>query len=295
MYIKRTYRLLVIILCSIAFCGTAAAAGKVEKQNDIELWPADSGIADPNASETIKPDRGDGHIRVTNVDNPSMMVFPAPIGTEPAPAVVLCPGGGYNHLVITKMTPMAKWLNERGISAFILKYRTPKKRAEAFMDVQRALRIVRSRAAEWNIDPNQIGIMGSSAGGHLATRVSTGSDIEAYKAIDAIDSVSCRPDFTVLLYPAYMNSGDELKDEFKLSADLPPTLIISAEDDTNHFKSGAVYAEALENKGASIRTHFFKKGGHGFDMNTEQYPLSTWPDLLWTWLQDVGVVKKTTK
>ncbi|HKL20183.1 MAG TPA: alpha/beta hydrolase, partial [Tichowtungia sp.] len=134
--------------------------------------------------------------------------------------------------------------------------------------------------------------MGSSAGGHLAARVSTGSDIRAYRPVDEIDQVRCLPDFTVLLYPAYMNSGDDLKEEFTISADLPPTLIISAEDDKKHFQSGEVYAEALEDAGASIRTHFFKKGGHGFDMNTQKDPLSTWPDLFGQWLQDIGILKK---
>jgi acetyl esterase/lipase len=192
------------------------------------------------------------------------------------------------------MTPTAKWLNERGISAFILRYRTPKKREEAFMDAQRAMRIVRSRAAEWNIDPEQIGIMGSSAGGHLAARVSTGSDIRAYQPIDEIDRVSCRPDFAVLLYPAYMNSGDELEDEFTVSADLPPTLIISARDDKRFFHGSEVYADALKNAGVSVRTHFFDEGGHGFDMNTEKVPLSTWPDLLGQWLKDMDILKKET-
>ena len=295
MRIKPIHQFIVFTLCGILFCGTAAGAGKAEKKEFIPLWPADSGIADPDAEDTIKPDKGDGHIRVTDVDNPTLQYFPAPAGTEPVPAVILCPGGGYNHLVITKMTPTAEWLNERGISAFILRYRTPKKREEAFMDAQRAMRIVRARASEWNIDPDRIGIMGSSAGGHLAARVSTGPDIKAYKPIDEIDQVSCRPDFTVLLYPAYMNDGDDLKDEFKVSADLPPTLIISAEDDKKHFKSGAVYAEELKDAGASIRTHFFKQGGHGFDMNTELDPLSTWPELLGQWLKDMGIVPQDTE
>jgi acetyl esterase/lipase len=292
MLIKQIHRLLVFILCGIAFCGITAAAGKAEKMDFIQLWPADSGMADPNAEDGVKPDKGDGHIRVTNVKNPTLQVFPASGKTGPSPAVILCPGGGYSHLVITKMTPTAKWLNERGISAFILRYRTPKKREEAFMDAQRAMRIVRSRAAEWNIDPEQIGIMGSSAGGHLAARVSTGSDIKAYQPIDEVDQVSCRPDFTVLLYPAYMNDGDKLKNEFALSAELPPTLIISAEDDIKFFHGSEVYAEALEDAGASIRFHSFKEGGHGFDMNTEKDPLCTWPDLLEQWLKDIGVLKK---
>ena len=295
MRIKPIHRFLVFILCAIACCGTAVAAGKTAKRNFIPLWPADSGMADPNAEDRIKPDRGDGHIRVTDVNNPTLQYFPAPAGEKPTPAVVLCPGGGYSHLVITKMTPTAQWLNEHGISAFILRYRTPKKRKEAFIDAQRAMRIVRARAAEWNIDPQQIGIMGSSAGGHLAARVSTGYHLEAYKPIDAIDEVSARPDFTVLLYPAYMNSGDELREEFTISKDISPTLIISARDDQKFFHGSEVYVEALKDAGVSVRTHFFDEGGHGFDMHTELYPLSTWPNLLGQWLQDIGILKKAEK
>ncbi|NBQ03088.1 MAG: alpha/beta hydrolase, partial [Opitutae bacterium] len=148
------------------------------------LWPKDASSEGTEGMGTPRPDRGDGHIRLTDVTTPSLRYFPAPATKDPGPAVILCPGGGYNYLVTTKMEPIAKWLNQHGVSAFILRYRTPKKRKDAFEDVQRAVRIVRSRAAEWNIDPKRIGVMGSSAGGHLAARVSTGFDIQTYQMVD---------------------------------------------------------------------------------------------------------------
>ena len=148
------------------------------------------------------PDRGDGHIRLTDITTPSLRYFPAPATKKPGPAVILCPGGGYVSLVTTKMTPIAEWLNGHGISAFILIYRAPKKRKDAFEDIQRAVRIVRSRASEWKINPKRIGVMGSSAGGHLAARVSTGYENKTYQTVDEHDDISCKPDFTVLLYPA---------------------------------------------------------------------------------------------
>jgi len=219
-----------------------------------------------------------------------MHYFPAPASKKPGPAVILCPGGGYNYTVITKMEPIAKWLNDHGVSAFILIYRTPKKRKDAFEDIQRAVRIVRSRAAEWNIDSKRIGVMGSSAGGHLAARVSTVFDLQTYQAVDEHDGVSCKPDFTVLLYPAYMNKGKELSKDFTVSDELSPTLIITAKDD-GFFPGSPIYAKALKEAGASVRTHFFEKGGHGFSLRPKQYPLSTWPDLCLQWLRDRKIIQ----
>ena len=160
-----TDRLMVFILCCVSLWSTAspANAGEEKASNTIMLWPKDAAGQGTEGMGTPKPDRGDGHIRLTDVTKPSLRYFPAPTTKKPGPAVILCPGGGYNYLVTTKMTPIAEWLNGHGISAFILIYRVPKKRKDAFQDIQRAVRIVRSRASEWNIDPKQIGVMGSSS------------------------------------------------------------------------------------------------------------------------------------
>ena len=144
--------------------------------------------------------------------------------------------------------------------------------------------------AEWNIDPERIGVMGTSAGGHLSARVSTGYETPSYEAVDELDGASCKPDFTVLLYPAYMNKGEALSQEFTVSNEVSPTLIISAKDDKGFFPGSPIYAKALEEAGASVRTHFFEKGGHGFSLRPKEYPLSTWPDLCLEWFRDVGIV-----
>ena len=205
-----------------------------------------------------------------------MRYFPAPATKKPGPAVILCPGGGYVSLVTTKMTPIAKWLNGHGISAFMLIYRAPKKRKEAFQDIQRAVRIVRSRASEWNIDPKRIGVMGSSAGGHLAARVSTGFDIKTYQEVDKLDGVSCKPDFTVLLYPAYMNKGEVLSKEFAVSNELSPTLIVSAKDDKGFFPGSQIYAECSE-RSRCIRfvSTFLRRAvtGSPFGLKSTRFPL----------------------
>ena len=291
---SKRLRPLFFILCCITFGSTAVIANAKAKEqrasNIIKLWPKDASSEGTEGMGTPRPDRGDGHIRLTDVTKPSMHYFPVPASKKPGPAVILCLGGGYNYLVTTKMEPIAKWLNQHGISAYILIYRTPKKRKDAFEDIQRAVRIVRSRAAEWNIDPKRIGVMGSSAGGHLAARVSTGFDIQAYQMVDKHDGVSCKPDFTVLLYPAYMNKGTELSKDFTVSDELSPTLIITAKDD-GFFPGSEIYAKALKEAGASIRTHFFEKGGHGFSLRPKQYPLSTWPDLCLQWLRDKDIIR----
>ena len=157
--------LMVFILCGIFLGSTAVIANAYEEKatNTIMLWPKDAAGHGTEGMGTPKPDRGDGHIRLTDVTAPSLRYFPAPATKQHGPAVILCPGGGYNHLVTTKMTPIAEWLNSHGISAFVLIYRVPKKRKDAFEDIQRAVRIVRARSSEWNIDPNRIGVMGSSA------------------------------------------------------------------------------------------------------------------------------------
>lgn len=133
--------------------------------------------------------------------------------------------------------------------------------------------------------------MGSSAGGHLAARVSTGFDIQTYEEVDELDDVSCKPDFTVLLYPAYMNKGKILSKEFTVTDEISPTLIVSARDD-GFFPGSEIYGEALKEAGASIRVHFFEKGGHGFSLRPKEHPLSTWPDLCLQWFRDKNIIEE---
>ena len=287
-----TNRSTVFILCWISFWSAAVIANADEEKaiKVIKLWPKDAASQGVEGMGTPKPNRGDGHIRLTDITQPSLRYFPAPATKNPGPAVILCPGGGYVSLVTTKMTPIAEWLNGHGISAFMLIYRAPKKRKDAFQDIQRAVRIVRSRASEWNVDPGRIGVMGSSAGGHLAARVSTGFDIKTYQEVDKLDAVSCKPDFTVLLYPAYMNKGKELSKDFTVSNKISPTLIVTAKDD-GFFPGSLIYANALKEAGASVRVHFFEKGGHGFSLRPKEHPLSTWPDLCLQWLRDKDVIQ----
>lgn len=269
----------------LALCFSLLHAKEGLGTEKIYLWekPADG------SEGTTLPDRGDGKVRVTDITIPTLHYFPAPEADTPTPSVILCPGGGYKHLVVSRMQTIAEWFNEHGISAFILQYRAPFKRDEAYADLQRSVRIVRAHAEKWNLDPKKIGVMGSSAGGHLTARVNTGYETPAYEKGDAIDEVSSQPNFNILLYPAYMNTGEELSPEFTLPKDLSPTLIITAADDTTWVKGSHVYEAALKEAGASVRFHLFKEGGHGFGLKTEVSPLNTWPDLCLQWMKDMGL------
>jgi acetyl esterase/lipase len=278
----------VLALCSLHLIGHLQAEELYGAQNIIRLWPAQAGINLDEPKETVHVGAKQKKIRITDITNPSMLYFPAKNASDKAPAFLLCPGGAYKVLVVSKMTAIAQWLNEQGIHAFVLKYRAPKQKVNAFQDAQRAMRIIKSKASEYGIDLQRIGVMGSSAGGHLSARLSTAFDKPAYEPMDDIDNYDCKPFFTVLLYPAYMNKGASLSPDFKVNQDLAPTLIISARDDKKFFQGSEVYEKALEKVGASIRVHYFDKGGHGFDLHPKEHPLSTWPELCKAWFEDIG-------
>jgi len=273
-------RLMVLILCGISFLGTAIiASADVRYEGEVTMLRPGDVASEDNVGMGTLNENGGG---LTDITQPYLTYFPAPDQEAPVPVVIVSPGGGYIHIGgATGRSQIPEWLNEHGISAFVLHYRLPKYRGRAYNDIKQAVRIVRSRAAEWNIDPERIGVMGSSAGGHLSARVSTD--------YDEVDGVSCKPDFTVLLCPAYMNKGKALAKEFTLTDKLSPTLIVTCKDD-GFFIGSEVYAKALEEAGAPVRTHFFKKGGHGIKIRGEKYPLSTWPDLYLQWLRDIKMI-----
>ena len=176
-------------------------------------------------------------------------------------AVIVCPGGGYRILAYDKEgTEIAAWLNKLGFAAFVLQYRIPDKKEGALQDVQRALRIVRSVAKEWNIDPGKIGVMGFSAGGSLSARASTLFNKSTYSAVDKTDSLSCRPSFTLLIYPAYLDQGPDLSltPELQLSKEVPPMFIFQTADDS-YGNSSLIMAAALRNAKLPFEFHMLCK------------------------------------
>ena len=283
-----------LVLAAMCVCSTALQAA--EKQGEVvRLWPEGTiDIPDSAGPEktTVAP-KGDGTlIRLTNVTNPTFAVY-RPKSANTGAAVVICPGGGYGILAYDlEGTEVAEWLNSLGATGIVLKYRVPRQRDAAFQDAQRAVSLVRSRAAEWGIDPRRIGILGFSAGGHLAARVSTNHKERAYKPVDAADQMSCRPDFAILIYPAYLASAEATGlDEAGLpvTAETPRTFIAIAAGDK--FTTGALYYMlALKKAKVSAELHVFALGGHGCGLRKTDAAVTTWPARCARWLRDLKIL-----
>ena len=252
----------------------------------VSLWPKGAMPGQAAAGpERAMPARGDNVLRLTDISEPSFTVYKV-AADKPTPAVIICPGGGYGILAYDKEgTEVAAWLNSLGITGIVLKYRVPKNQEGAFQDIQRAIRIVRQRSAEWNIARDRIGAMGFSAGGHLAARLSTLAGPATYSRLDEADDQTLRPNFAILVYPAYLDQGlTKLVD-----AQTAPTFIAHAEDDKSYIKGSKVYHESL--LAAKVSTQFFKvaTGGHGHGLRSEK-EIKAWPDQCRDWLKQIGML-----
>jgi len=252
----------------------------------VMLWPKDAVPAPTTQGpEKALPSRGDNVLRLTEISEPSFTVYRAE-SAQPAPAVIICPGGGYSILAYDKEgTELAAWLNTLGITGVVLKYRVPNNREGAFQDIQRAIRIVRHRAAEWNIAKDRVGVMGFSAGGHLSARLSVHHGPANYPRIDAADEQPLRPDFAVLGYPAYLDQGMVPL----VDARTAPTFIAQAVDDKKFIVGTDAYFAALkETKGPHA---FFRcaTGGHGHGLRSDK-EAKAWPDKCQAWLRQIGVL-----
>jgi acetyl esterase/lipase len=227
---------------------------------------------------------------IMNVSVPMLTVYKAPGTTGPVPALIICPGGGYGALAYKKEgIEIAGWLNSLGITGMVLKYRIPGNRDGAFQDVQRACRLARLHAAEWGIQADKIGIIGFSAGGHLSARLSTNFETPAYPEIDAADKLSCRPDFVILVYPAYLQVKGKLAPELSVSSKTPPTLIVHNADDLAFLPGSKVYDAALTAAGVPHQFLFYPTGGHGYGLRSQQ-AVKVWPTEAAEWLHKSGVL-----
>jgi acetyl esterase/lipase len=271
----------------------------------ISLWPgaAPGAPATPPAEVdiTTAKDRlvaGRPLMHLSNVSTPTLTLY-SPKGENTGAAVVVFPGGGYRILAIDlEGTEVCEWLNSHGITCVLLKYRVPDtgpypKSSAALQDAQRALSLVRAHAAEWKIDPNRIGVLGFSAGGHLAAALSTHFDQRLYEAIDAADKLSCRPDFAVVIYPGYLALADKNfapNPEINPTAKTPPTFILQAEDDPVHVENAVVYFMALKNAKVPAELHVYAEGGHGYGLRRTGLPVTTWPQSVETWLRTIKIL-----
>ena len=280
----------------------------------LPLWDGDP----PNyrdSGETIRWDTSD-IIRVSLVQHPDLAVYLPSPRLATGQAVVICPGGGYSILAYHyEGTDVARWFSSRGIAAAVLKYRLPGSKSNIIphesplMDAQRALRLVRHHAESWNIDPEKIGIMGFSAGGHLASTLSTHFDSGDPDSPDPVERMSCRPDFSVLVYPVisfteeFRHSGSRTKllgenpdpelvryfsNELQVTEDTPPAILIHSGDDKGvPVENSIAYYRALLEKEVSGELHVYPYGGHGYSLATGKGHLSTWPDRVLEWIRYV--------
>jgi acetyl esterase/lipase len=275
----------------------------------VPIWPGTPPDADLQhapgpeyVTNTITP-KGKPLVWVRNVSQPTMTVY-SPQGKNTGVAMVVFPGGGYNELAMNlEGTEICDWLNSRGITAVLLKYRVPLAKTEpyseptplALEDAQRTLGLVRLHAAEWHINPHKIGVIGFSAGGHMVTTTSTYFDKRIYPAVDAADQESCRPDFAIACYPGHLwdsDNGLNLNPNVPVTTNTPTTFIVMAEDDhVDHVDQALTYYIALKNAGVPTEMHLYAQGGHGFGLRRTEYPVVTaWPRLVETWLGTIGMI-----
>jgi acetyl esterase/lipase len=267
--------------------------------------------------ELLWPDGAPGAKGTEEADKPTLTIFLPPEGKANGTAVVVCPGGGYQFLAVDhEGKQIGEWLNKQGVTAFMLKYRiAPRYRHPApLQDAQRAIRTVRARAKEWNLDPKRVGIWGFSAGGHLASTAGTHFDDGKVDAGDPIEKVSCRPDFLILCYPvitleppyAHVGSRNNLlgKDaDPKLAESLcndkqvtdktPPTFIFHTDEDKGVPPENAIlFYMALKKAKVPAEVHIYEKGPHGVGLAQKLPAASSWPDRLADWMKGRGLLQR---
>ncbi len=284
----------------LIFCGIYSISCMAQNESII-LFPGGA----PGEQKKMTEREIDGNqvggrpvTRLTDIGDPAITIFQAPAATATGTAMIVCPGGGYGILAYDlEGTEICEWLNKVGITAILLKYRVPiregRQRYEApLQDVQRAISYVRYHAEKWNIDPARIGVMGFSAGAHLSVMASTHYPERTYAKIDAADEESCRPDFCLLVYPAYLAGENfQVASEIKITSNTPPTMIVQTEDDKSHINSSLFYYYALKEAGVSAWMYLYSKGGHGYGLRNTGFAVNEWPQRAEGWFRELKLIK----
>jgi len=272
----------------------------------LPLWPHPQALAEPEIDATTAKDHpiaGKPVIRLANVSNPSITLY-EPKGKNSGAVVVVFPGGAYRILAIDlEGTEVCEWLNSIDATCVLLKYRVPNtgpypKSPAALADAQRAVGMVRAHAAEWHVDPQRVGVLGFSAGAHLAAALSTHFDRRLYDPVDAADQLSCRPDFAVIIYPGYLALSEQNfapNPEIQVTDKTPSTFIVQSEDDPVHVENSTVYFLALKNAGVPVEMHLYAQGGHGYGLRRTELPVTSWPQSVETWLRTIHVLPSAGK
>jgi acetyl esterase/lipase len=239
---------------------------------------------------------------VTNVTDPTLTIYRPAKDKDTGTAILICPGGGYWNLYWQlEGEEVATWLNSLGVTGIILKYRVPRRPGEdrtaparrPLQDAQRAVSLVRSKAREWGIDPQRIGMVGFSAGGHLAIATATSFAQRTYPPNDAIDQISCRPNFAILVYPGYLKvkDKDELAPWLHIPADTPPVFLAHGGDDIiSPPEHSVVLYRALKRAGVAAELHIYATATHDFGVRPSDQPCSTWTQACTHWLRNQGLL-----
>jgi len=282
----------------------------------IPLWPSGKVPNFQKTDETEKRDTSD-IIRISKVQSPDIAVYLPSKRNATGQAVIICPGGGYAILAYEwEGSDIAKWFNSKGIAAIVLKYRLPNSKSNIIpnqsplLDAKRAIRLVRYNAAKWNINKDKIGIMGFSAGGHLASTLGTHFDSGDGDSKDPVEQFSSRPDFMLLIYPVISMTKDIMhkgsrnnligenptedlaklySNELQVTKNTPPTFLIHAADDkTVPVENSLLFFQALKDNNVPVEMHIYPTGGHGFGLAIGKYYLETWTDRCIDWLRGLN-------
>ena len=268
---------------------TASLSVFSQDKEIIYLWPG--AVPGETAPKRAPEDTGNHErdvLRVT-ISNPAIEVFEADESIRNGASVIISPGGGFNYLAINiEGYEVAEWLNSLGITAFVLHYRTPDNQKGALQDIQRAIRTVRANAYKWSLDTDKIGVMGFSAGGALSAWAGLRFTEKTYEKVDESDELSCRPDFALLIYPAYLDRGENrsLSPELTVTKETPPMFIFGTADD-RVGNSALVMTQAMRDGSVPAELHFLATGGHGYGLRKGNIAAETWPILAEKWLRNV--------
>jgi CubicO group peptidase (beta-lactamase class C family)/dienelactone hydrolase len=285
----------------------AAASAEAAAGADLvlRLWPG----APPDETGEIGPEHdttgasgdlvaGRRVMRLGNVTEPAISIHRPPPALDTGAAVVVCPGGGYHILAYDlEGTEICQWLNAIGVTGVLLKYRVPARpgrdrHAAAVQDAQRAVGLVRHNARDWGIEPDRIGILGFSAGGHLAASLSHHDTQRTYPRVDEADEQSCRPDFAVLVYPGYLTvreDGDRIASDLQITAGTSPTFLVMAQDDPVRVENVLHYAAGLHAATVPFELHVYPTGGHGYGLRAGEHRVTTWPARAADWMRGLGL------
>jgi acetyl esterase/lipase len=296
------------LLISVALLATVTVS--VSQTTTLPLWPSgvpgDKNVAagQMEADTTTPADAlvaGKRVERLGFVSTPTLTFYRPDESTANGAAIVVLPGGAYKILAYDlEGTEVCTWLNSIGVACALVKYRVPNAgpyptHTQDLADAQRAVRLVREHTSEWHLDSKRIGVLGFSAGAHLAAVLGT-HPAHSYPPTDAADQLSARPDFSLLIYPAYLvkesdqeNKDDPLTPEVQPVALTPPTFLVQAEDDPIKVENALHYYEALRRVDVSAEMHLYAHGGHGFGLRPTKLPITHWPDLASAWMHTLGV------